>query len=147
MLLSLSQIPQMRPAPGAASMHIMLLRRSQILPLLLSLRWNAMGHVAARKPGWWPNATCLKKLTVDAPRLPEVSCGSKQLADSFADRIAVGSMAVVSKGPQERQLSTQRQCDLRTNLPAVSIHRRPRAKSGQTATVNWRWVATGRGVC
>ena len=121
-------------APGAASMHIMLL-------------WNAMDHVAARKLGWWPNATCLKKLTVDAPRLPEVSCGSKQLADSFADRIVVGSMAVVSKGPQERQLSTRRQCDLRTNLPAVSIHRRPQAKSGQTPTVSWRWVATGRGVC
>ena len=106
MLLSRSQIPQMRQAPGAASMHIMLL-------------WNAMDHVAARKPGWWPNATCLKKLTVDAPRLSEISCGSKQLADSFADRIVVGSMAVVSKGPQERQLSIRRQCDLQTNLLAL----------------------------
>ena len=47
-----------------------------------------MDHVAARKPGWWPNATCLKKLTVDAPDWKRLDV----ILDKLEDLITIWDM-------------------------------------------------------
>ena len=79
----------------------------------------------SRHPCQWPPIS--NSLLLSDQTLPEVSSGSKQLVDSFADHIVVGLKAVSLVAPYSRLPSTQRQCDLRTNLPVVSIHRRLQA--------------------